>query len=435
MKVLIALCLGLSTAICAQSTWLVVPALGAQAKARSPEFENQYLKIQILPGWTVAASGDQTLNLIQGKYLLSINPIFTHASGVTGGRFSEIVSRRQSVDAVMGNVDQPAGGFECAQMPSSEMVVTKAISLNNLYTDSSKVNNGCIFPSHTQPVWFGSFFSGEGSASDYTITLSYLTNDVNDLPKKGGLELKHVFAEVIEMLKTLQLKPPITISKVDPQSTSPGASVTIYGTGFNVLNQSAEVRFSEFPNNPMPAPIVAADGKSLIFQVPTSINSISCQAGRIDVNEWCVPIPANHVDVDDCPSKPDGSSNFCGKPLPPATYQISVTAGGSGISSDSVSFTVATPKPSPVSISLLYPNYLVSEGDAITVRGDGFTSSGNTVQIGSAKVTNISSPDGKTIAFQAPAPAGSSFIRGIRIYNAWVFNANGQSNSISFDYR
>jgi hypothetical protein len=141
MKVLFASCLGLST-ICAQTTWLVVPALGAQAKARSPEFENQYLRIQVLPGWTVAASGDQTLNLIQGKYLLSINPIFTHASGVTGGRFSEIVSGRQSVDAVMGNVDQPAGGFECAQMPSSEMVVTKTISLNNLYTDSSN------FPVH-----------------------------------------------------------------------------------------------------------------------------------------------------------------------------------------------------------------------------------------------------------------------------------------------
>jgi hypothetical protein len=80
-------------------------------------------------------------------------------------------------------------------------------------------------------------------------------------------------------------------------------------------------------------------------------------------------------------------------------------------------------------------NYLVSEGDAITVRGDGFTSSGNTVQIGSATVTNVSSPDGKTVTFQAPAPAGSSFIHGIRIYNAWVSNANGQSNSISFDYR
>jgi hypothetical protein len=202
-----------------------------------------------------------------------------------------------------------------------------------------------------------------------------------------------------------------------------------------VLNQSAEVLFSEFPNNPMPAPIVAADRKSLIFKVPTSINTISCQVGRIDVNEWCVPIPPNHVDVDDCPSKGDGSTNFCGKPLPPATYQVSVTAGGSGISSNSVPFTVTAPKPNPVSISLLYPNYLVSEGDTITVRGHGFTSSGNAVQIGSAKVRNLSSPDGKSITFQAPAPAGSSFIQGIRIYDASVSNANGQSNSISFDYR
>jgi hypothetical protein len=100
-----------------------------------------------------------------------------------------------------------------------------------------------------------------------------------------------------------------------------------------------------------------------------------------------------------------------------------------------VSLIVAAPKPSPVSISLLYPNYLVSEGDTITVRGHGFTSSGNAVQIGSARVTNLSSADGKTITLQTPAPAGSSFIRGIRIYNASVYNANGHSNSISFDYR
>jgi hypothetical protein len=437
MKLLIALCLGVSTAICVQqkSTSLLRPPQEAQANARPPQFENQYLKIKILPGWTVAPSGTQILNLINGKYLLSINPIFTHASGIIGGRFSEIVRGKESIDAVMGNVDQPAGGFECARMPSSEMLITKAISLKNLYTDSSKINNGCIFPTNGQPVWFGSFFSGEGSESDYAITLSYSTNEVNDLPKEGSPELKDAFADVIVMLKTLQLKPPITISKIDPQSTSPGASVTIYGTGFNVLNQSAEVRFSEFPNNPMPAPIVAADGKSLLFTVPTSINTISCQVGHIDVNEWCVPIPANHIDVDDCPSKGDGSTNFCGKPLPLATYQVSATVPGSGISSNSVPFTVTAPKPNAVSISLLYPNYLVSAGDTITVRGQGFTSSGNAVQIGSAKATNLSSPDGKTITFQAPAPAGSSFIQGIRIYNASVSNANGQSNSISFEYR
>jgi hypothetical protein len=69
------------------------------------------------------------------------------------------------------------------------------------------------------------------------------------------------------------------------------------------------------------------------------------------------------------------------------------------------------------------------------VLGSGFTSNGNTVQIGFAAVTNLSSPDGKTITFQAPAPAGTSFIHGIRIYDASVANANGQSNSISFWYR
>jgi len=50
-------------------------------------------------------------------------------------------------------------------------------------------------------------------------------------------------------------------------------------------------------------------------------------------------------------------------------------------------------------------------------------------------VANVNSPDGRTIAFQAPAPAGESFIPGIRIYRTSVSNANGQSNSISFDYR
>jgi IPT/TIG domain-containing protein len=437
MKALIAFCLAVSTALCAEqkSTRLLMSPLEAQAGARPGEFASQYLRIQILPGWTVATSADQTLNLIQGKYLLSINPIFVHASGGIGGRFSEVVSGKQSIDAVMRNVDQPAGGFECAQMPPDEMVVTKALSLYNLYTDRSKVNNGCVFPSSGRPVWFGSMFGGEGSESDYAITLSYSTKDVNDLPKKGSLELKHVFADVVEMLKSLQLKPPIAVSKIYLQSTHPGATVTIYGSGFNVLNQSAEVRFNEFPNNPMPAPIVAVDGKSLTFQVPTSINTISCEARQIDVNEWCVPIPANHVDVDDCPSKADGSTNFCGRPLPPATYQVSVTLEGWGIGSNPVSLTVTAANPNPVSISLLYPNYGVSEGDTIIVRGRGFTSSGNAVRIGSAIVENLSSSDGKRITFQAPAPAGSSFIQNIRIYNASVSNANGQSNAISFWYR
>jgi hypothetical protein len=149
----------------------------------------------------------------------------------------------------------------------------------------------------------------------------------------------------------------------------------------------------------------------------------------------CVPLPLNHVNVNDCPENSAGSTNFCGVPIPPATYQISVTAQGSGISSNSVSLTVTAPKPNPVSISLLYPNYAVSTGNTITVLGSGFTSSGNTMEVGSAVVNNLSSRDGKTITFQAPTPTGSSLSRGIRIYKASVSNPNGKSNSISLEYR
>ena len=407
--------------------------VGQPSASPGRRFENQYLTITIAGGWTIGPSVDQKLNLIHGKYLLSINPVFLHASGITGGRFSEIVAGMPSVDAVTGQVDQPASGIECAQ--SDQTIVTKAIWLRNLYTDSSKTENGCVFPSSGSPVWFGSYFSGEGNESEYTITLTCSTADVNSLPKKGGPELKKVFDEVVAMLKTLHLKPPIVISRVSPQSAPPGATVTIYGSGLNLINETEVVSFSDFPNNPMPAPVIATDGKSLTFQVPASLNTISCRAGYIEVKEDCVPVPLNHVNLNDCPPNSDGSTNFCGIPMPPATYQISVTAEGTGVSSNPVRFTITAPKVNPVSISLMYPNYLVSEGNTITVRGSGFTSSGNTVQIGSAVVNNISSLDGKTITFHAPSPAGSSFILGIQIYEASVSNANGESNPISFDYR
>jgi hypothetical protein len=404
-----------------------------QSRAPGKKFDNQYLTVTIVPGWTVRPSVDQKLNIVHGKYLLSINPIFTHASGVTGGRFSEIVGGMPSVDAVMGKVDGPASGIECAQTPAKGLTITKAMTLSNLYTDSSKSENGCSLPSGGQPVWFGSYFSDEGSESEYSITLTYDTTDVNRLPKKGSPELRHIFSDVVAMLKTLDLKPPLLISKVDPPSASPGATVTIYGSGFSLPNFNIAVSFSDFPNNPMPDPKIAADGKSLTFQVPDSIDTISCQSERILVGGFCVPAPANHVNVNDCPPKKDGSTNFCGIPIPPATYQISVTAEGFGVSSNPVPFMVGAPKPSSVSISLIYPNYGTSAGDTITVGGSGFTPIGNTVKIGSAVVNDIFSTDGNMITFQALAPSG--LIPAIRIYKASVSNAKGESNSITFDYR
>lgn len=400
----------------------------APSPGKDTTFSNHFLTIAISPGWT-ARPANQILDIIHGKYILSIDPMFIHASGTTGGRFPEIAARMPSVNAVMRDVDQPAGGWECSQ--GDTMILSSTISGGNFYTDGSKTGNGCSFPRDHQPAWFGSFFSDRSFEKEHNITLSYDTTDVNDLPKRGSQELRAIFRDVAAMLRTLSLKPPVVITKVDPEAAPPGAIVTIYGSGFRIPNYHASLIFTEEPDNSMPEPTIALDGNSMTFLVPKSINTASCQPGFISVNGYCVPIPADHVDINDCPQ----SAALCGVPIPPGNYHILVNLDATGVISNSVAFTVTQPTPTPVSILLLYPNQLVSPGDMITARGSGFAPAGNTVEIGSAVVSNLSSVDGKTITFQAPPPRGESFIRGTRTYWASVSNANGKSNSISFDYR
>jgi IPT/TIG domain len=411
---------------------------GQTSSGAGRRFDNQYLSMTILRGWTVGASADPTLadptlNVVRDQYLLAINPVFTHASPVEGGRFGEIVEQMPSVRAVMLNVDGPASGDACALSSPGALRITKSIALGNLYTDSSKTGNGCVFPSGGGSVWFGSFSVGSTSQSEYTIKLSYRTDDVNALPRRGSAQLEQVFAEVVAMLKTLHFKRPIVISRISPAAALPGATVTIYGTGFILGGQTAGITLLHLPDATMPDPVVTPDGRSLTFQVPTSIEIVSCQPGRISIAGFCLPIPANHVDLNDCPRRNDDAANFCGIPVPPGIYQISVGAGG--LSGDSVSFTIIPLKPGPVTVSLMYPTSLVSPGDTITVRGSGFTPSGNNVRMGSAVASDLHSADGKTLTFRAPDPEGNAFIPSLRMYKASVLNADGESTSILFQYR
>ena len=393
-------------------------------------FDNPYVTITVLPGWTEDSSSPPRLKLTHDKYVLSINPIYTHASGITGGRFGEITSGMPSVESVRANVEGPWGSI-CGQ--SERMIITRTLDLVTLYTDKSKADDGCVFPSDDQPAWFGSYFVGEGNESEYTITLAYNTTDVNALPKEGTPELKQVLNDVKTMLKTFVLKPPVFITSVYPPSAPPGAIVTLHGSGFDLPAYDLALSFQEFPNTPMPPPKIADDGRSLTFEVPPSRQTVSCQRpGYIDVGENCVPAPAHHVDINDCPMLNDRATDYCGVPFPPGTYHMWIT--GTGVHSNEVSLKVTEPKPTAVSISLMYLNHGVLPGDTITVRGSGFTPTGNTVRIGNAVVNSIPSPDGKTITFEAPPPAGTSFLPGRRIYKSSVANANGESNSIFFDY-
>jgi len=434
-RIVLILCLSLASAFFASTH-----AKPADTPHHSRTFENQYLRIRLRPGWTVTppneadnkASGDCcTVTITHGNYMLSVDPIFLHTSGGIGGRISEILPDRPSVLAVIGDDDAEDVVGLCAQ--GWDIPVSKTITLRNLYISPKKKNEHCNLPLPPHPAWFASVVSGEAPESDYSVALTSTSADIDTLPRKDSPELRKVLTDVARMLRTLHFKPPIVVTKIVPAAAPPGATVTIYGSGFNLLDRPAQVLFREYPNNSMPAPEVAADGKSLTFQVPTSIQKISCPPGQIEVNEDCVAIPPNHVDVNDCPPAPRGT-NLCDVPIPPATYGLSVTAG-EGIFTKPVAFRVDAPRPRPVSILLLYPNYSVREGDLITFRGAGFTPAGNTVHIGSATIADIPSHDGKTITFAAPAPQGHSFIPRLQYFEASISNANGQSNSLVFSYR
>jgi hypothetical protein len=114
-RIFLALCLAFTSALPIKSA----RAAGPATPPHSRHFENPYLSLQILPGWTIAPlhqhAGDCCiLTITNGRYVLSINPVFTHASGISGGCFSEILRDQPSVQAVMGDVDLPAGALSAA---------------------------------------------------------------------------------------------------------------------------------------------------------------------------------------------------------------------------------------------------------------------------------------------------------------------------------
>lgn len=406
------------------------PAVPSQAL----HFENQFLSLEILPGWTIAPPGARAQNgwiltLTRGRYVLAIDSLFGHASPVPGGRFSEILNNQPSVQAVMGDVERPAGGFECSLTPLPKTRVSPAITLLDLYTDPAKAKGnryGCHFPAKPAPVWFASFFGGVGPETDYSIALTYHSADIDALPRKDSPELAEIFDQVAQMLRTLHLKPPVVITKIVPISGPPGTTVTVYGKGFTLPRQRASAIFGELPNSAELGTHVAPDGESLTFVVPASVTRVSCPAGKVEVNENCAAIPPGDIDVYYCPNQ--GSSN-CSTPITPATYHV-FAEDSPGLRSNGVQFTVTAPPATSVSLRLLYPAYYVRAGDVVTLRGSGFTSTGNTVHIGSMLVPNQGSA-GDSIRFAVPNIPHSSF----QSFKVSVSNSNGASNVLTLAYR
>jgi hypothetical protein len=179
-------------------------SLGQSPHAQSAHtFENQYVKMKVLPGWTVDTSAPALIKVVHGKYVLTIDPVLLHATAY--GSLETIATWLPSVQAVMSGVEGP-WSTSCAQ--PVDMTETAKITLFPLYTDATKENidRGCTFPADGKPAWFASCYLGEGKENEFIIVLDYDSNDVNALPKKGTPELNRVLSEASQMMDSLVMK-------------------------------------------------------------------------------------------------------------------------------------------------------------------------------------------------------------------------------------
>lgn len=400
-RLFLPLCLILATVLPAQT----IPPTSSNVRA----YDDPYLSIRVLPGWTAVPPTNQArrnpddccvLTLIHGQYVLAINPIFEHAS--FAGRVSEILGGRPSVNAVLGD-DVEDNDSACAQW--WDLPVSNAIELRNLYLDPARKSRYCQLSFPARPVWFASFFGGSGPESDFSIALTYNSADIASLPRKDSPELAQVLDQTVRMLRTLRLKPPIVITKVVPAAAPPGATVTVYGSGFALPRQRTTAFLREMSaENPLAARI-ALDGKSLTFVVPSST-----------------------ITMGDCPP---GQSYGCSIPLRPAAYHLTILEEPFYLQANPVPFSV-TPSPAgPVTLRMLYPATQMRPGDFMTIRGMGFTSAGNTVHLGSVEVPDLSSPDGTELRFAVPMAGYDPF----HPTPVCVSNARGRSNSLSVALR
>jgi len=187
----------------------------AQQKNQNTVYENQYMRVILLPGWT-AKSPRRTptaVNIAKGNYILYINTQASQASGVEVGRFSEIAMGAPSADAVVTvQPSTPCGnaGSKTAfdRHTRIDLYVSKA---------DSKSQDWCNAPASGATIWYFSYitdaaggyfnFYVPGQNRALVITMAYSSKDVNSLPLKGSTELDSMLSEMTSIVNSLKIKP------------------------------------------------------------------------------------------------------------------------------------------------------------------------------------------------------------------------------------
>jgi len=186
----------------------------AQPGNRNAVYENQYLRVVLLPGWTAKSPRRHpaAVNIAKGNYILYINTQASQASAVEGGRFDEIAMGAPSADAVVTTFPSPP----CGTAESKPAV--KPHTRVDLYVSKadSKSQAWCDAPSSGATAWYFSYitdaaggyfnFYVPGQNRALVATMAYSAKDVNSLPLKGSPELDSTLSEMTSIVNSLKVK-------------------------------------------------------------------------------------------------------------------------------------------------------------------------------------------------------------------------------------
>jgi len=194
-------------------------------------YETNYLKVMIPTGWTATIAKEMVeeivdengnsisvqpnpaaVNITKDNYILYINTQAQQASGVEGGRFSEIAQGAPSADAVIKiHPTSPCGSSEKGSAFDQYQRV-------DLYVSSQEKNiETCNIPTGQKTVWYFSYITGnskggyfnyytDASGKGLVITMAYDSDNVNQLPIKDSAVLTQMLETMTDIAATLEIK-------------------------------------------------------------------------------------------------------------------------------------------------------------------------------------------------------------------------------------
>lgn len=201
----------------------------------------------------------------------------------------------------------------------------------------------------------------------------------------------------------------VTLTSLSPNSGAPGTQVTVYGTGFDAYN-------NVYVGGTTLRDIPSWNSTMLSFTMPQNV------VGQVSVSV----------------GNSRGTSNALtfqapGQPLTCGTYPYGACCGTYGYAWG-YNHCPPTNPTGPISITYLSPNS-GGVGNTVTVFGNGFTTTNNTVRFGNGIITNLNSYDGRSLSFTVPSTLSGYGYQpiGLGSYDVSVTNSYGAvSNTVPF---